>query len=80
MVIEIELIPILCTIFVALLEIFFDDEFEDEFLNNRLITDLENIIIILNKYNVKNPALRLQGYVEKIIPSYTDMQFKSHFR
>ncbi|XP_071576255.1 putative nuclease HARBI1 [Temnothorax nylanderi] len=44
--------------------------------------ELETIIIFLNKYIkcIKHPILRLQNYVEKVIPSYTDVQFKSHFR
>lgn len=67
-------IAILCLLILMLLEIFFD--VEDSSCN----IELENIIIFLNKHGIKNPILRLQDYVEKILPSYTDVQFKSHFR
>lgn len=63
-----------CLLILMLFEIFFDDE--DSSCN----IDLEIIIMILNKHCLKNPILRLQDYVERILPSYTDVQFKSHFR
>jgi len=68
-------IVILCSLIAIFFEILFEDE--DSPSNTEL---LENIFIILNKHRIKNPILRLKGYVEDILPSYTDIQFKSHFR
>lgn len=67
-------IAILCLLILMSFEMFFDDE--DSSYNMQI----ENIIMFL-KYRInKNPILRLQNYVEEVLPSYTDLQFKSHFR
>lgn len=56
-------------------EVCFDEE------NYHTYKELENIIITcLYEYSTKRPILRLENYVEKIIPLYNDELFKSHFR
>lgn len=65
---------ILCVLILMLFEIFFDEDSSCD------VDVMEIIIMILNKYCLKNLILRLQDYVERILPSYTDVQFKSHFR
>lgn len=65
---------ILCLISI-LFEIFLDEE---DSLSLNELRDKETIIMFLNKYikHIKYPILRLQNYVETVLPSYTDVQFK----
>lgn len=55
------------------------DTLDDEEKNYN--KELENIFLILPL--IKNPIVempRLKNYVEEIIPTYNEEQFKSHFR
>lgn len=52
------------------------DFFEEDYISK----ELESIITFIKKHLNKHPILRLENYVEKVIPSYDDLQFKSHFR
>lgn len=71
-----EFISILFAQASILLELFEEDT-ED---HKSQVEDVENIIIYLNRYKPRNPMIRMQGYVEEVVASYSEEQFKSHFR
>lgn len=61
--------------FIAL-EVCFDDE-----ENCHTYKELENITYLCEYSSTKRPnILRLENYVEQIIPLYSNELFKSHFR
>lgn len=56
-----------------------DDDDEDDIVYENDDTDDLAMFFVLGK-KIINPIPRLQNYVEEIVPTYSDYQFKSHFR
>ncbi|XP_020296626.1 protein ANTAGONIST OF LIKE HETEROCHROMATIN PROTEIN 1-like [Pseudomyrmex gracilis] len=73
-----ELIPVFSKLLLILFELLYFDNEE----YNSTIRDIENYIrIFLSKQSLKKYRIqRLENYVEEILPSYTNDEFKSHFR
>lgn len=60
----------------AIVEMCDDDENDHQTYD----TELEEYALLTFRRSLGKPILRLKNYVEEVIPSYDDDQFKSHFR
>lgn len=64
-------------IFNALLDFVDDDGYQ---LTEAIDDSIFLLMSVSNKNKERQPAVRIIGYVEQVVPSYTDSVFRSHFR
>ena len=59
------------------------DEFLDDFVESQLLYNDEIILAIVEKLSgimERHAAVRIREYAELIVPTYSDIGFRSHFR
>ena len=59
------------------------DEFLDDFVESQLLYNDEIILAIVEKLSgimERHAAVRIRKYAELIVPTYSDIGFRSHFR
>ena len=64
-------------IFNALLDLVDDDGYQ---LTESIDDGIFLLMSVSNKNKERQPAVRIIGYAEQVVPSYTDSVFRSHFR